>query len=261
MVRVVVRGQPLTGLVSKEMNATIHRCFACKAWRSVPECNAVRAVLCCPGVQVGVYLQGAYRYAWTLVPLTLHSLVLCQYVGCCGATGSTNLFLSRIVMVRGPASSACVALHLPPAAASLPYICRPPRPVRLQHARRHLGAMQLCNKHFTTAGGAGNLIGWLLLACTRSQIIARVGCTGAGGDRRHSAHHAQPAGAAVVHHRVVAGDDGGRAEGDVGHAQRHGELSRAHPSHAALSLQPLLACCAIDRPPRWSGTRPREGVR
>lgn len=50
-------------------------------------------------LQVGFNVNSPYRYALLMVLINMHSLVLCQYVGCCDHTGTVGEFVARVVSV------------------------------------------------------------------------------------------------------------------------------------------------------------------
>lgn len=47
------------------------------------------------------FTAGQYRLMLTLLIITLNSMVLCQYTGCCGGVGSLTYFVGRILATGG----------------------------------------------------------------------------------------------------------------------------------------------------------------
>jgi hypothetical protein len=47
------------------------------------------------------FTAGQYRLMLTLLVITLDSMVLCQYTGCCGSVGSLTYFIGRMLATGG----------------------------------------------------------------------------------------------------------------------------------------------------------------
>lgn len=47
------------------------------------------------------FTAGQYKLMLTLLVITLNSMVLCQYTGCCGGVGSVTYFVGRMLATGG----------------------------------------------------------------------------------------------------------------------------------------------------------------
>lgn len=56
-------------------------------------------LLCAAGGLLGPAIHGRFRLAASLTTFTFVAVVLCQYKGCCGNTGSTEYYLARTISV------------------------------------------------------------------------------------------------------------------------------------------------------------------
>ena len=52
---------------------------------------------------MGLLWRNQYKILILLILITFNALIMCQYRGCCNATGSTHYFLSRLLTIMAGA--------------------------------------------------------------------------------------------------------------------------------------------------------------
>jgi hypothetical protein len=57
----------------------------------------IAIVVCATGALCAPLYTSQFKLATMLTLASLHAVALCQYVGCCGATGSDRYFVERLV--------------------------------------------------------------------------------------------------------------------------------------------------------------------